>query len=68
MKNPTYHEAVAIANSAGRDAGNRSARNAGRIIWSLDDLRAGAKVCKEVLESLGFPPPDDETTRYLAIS
>ncbi len=41
-----------IAHAAGRDAGNRSARRAGRTRWSEDDFNAAARVMEQILATI----------------
>jgi len=41
-----------VAMAAGRDAGNRSARRAGRTRWSEDDFNAAARVMEQILATL----------------
>lgn len=43
-----------IANAAGRDAGNRSMRRAGRSAWNEDDWNAAHDVARSVLAAMGF--------------
>ena len=61
MKSPTYPEALALANAAGRDAANRAARKAGRARWSLADLHLAADTCRAVLAACGFPGRGEES-------
>lgn len=44
---------IRIASAAGRDAGNRSMRAAGRTAWNADDWNAAAEVTARVLRALG---------------
>ncbi len=41
-----------IAHAAGRDAGNRSARRAGRTRWSEDDFNAASRAMDQILATL----------------
>jgi hypothetical protein len=50
----TYRQAVQFANSAGRDAGNRSAQRNGRKAWNEEDRDAAQQTCDAVLIRLGF--------------
>lgn len=52
MKTSTHNAAIAMANRAGQDAGDRSMRAAGRDRWNTDDLRVAANVCREILEQI----------------
>jgi hypothetical protein len=46
----------AIANAAGRDAGNRSMRTAGRTRWNETDWNAAAEVANMLLRMGGLIP------------
>lgn len=41
----------AIAMAAGRDAGNRSAKKAGRTVWSEEDYNVAAALVAKLLEA-----------------
>ena len=50
----TVHRALLRANATGAAAGHRSAAEAGRIVWSLDDRAAAYRAAGAVLERLGL--------------
>jgi hypothetical protein len=50
----TMEQAVKIANMAGRDAGNRSARAAGRTEWSAADYAAALAANDVALRAMGY--------------
>ncbi len=43
-----------IAHAAGQDAGNRSARRAGRRRWSEVDFNTAAQVMEQILATVDF--------------
>ena len=55
--------AYKTAMSAGRDAGNRQMRKAGRSSWSLDDWNLAARVANELLDKLDSRQPSHLTKR-----
>jgi len=50
----TFREALRLANAAGLDAGNRSAKRVGRADWSGDDYDAACDTIETVLCALGY--------------
>jgi len=50
----TYADAVKLANTAGRDAGNRSAERSGRKTWNESDRDIAQQTCDAMLIRFGF--------------
>ena len=56
-----HAEAYALAQAAGRDAGNRAAKAAGRTTWTADDYDAAVAQMIRLLDLWGACPyPDKE--------
>ena len=55
------HSAMTLTRStayaAGRDAGYRSMRKAGRTKWNEEDFNAAAEMCNRLLDMLNDPLP-----------